>query len=160
MAIEQSLMRLLKVQGGLTHGRGVTDSQLAYFVLSFPGCLKLCEAVERLTGVSTTSTEQHVDLRDSRRDVYFKHTAVFKTSLEDHSPYDKCNSLKSLSSDIEGDRKVNCHKAFEVGNKALKEMTGKNFADVKLTRKSRVLSLAAVSSSVKVRDEVVPVDTQ
>ncbi|KAJ8892831.1 hypothetical protein PR048_005412 [Dryococelus australis] len=50
MAIEQCLMQLLKVQGGLMHGRGISNSQLAYFVLAFPACLNVCEAMERIIG--------------------------------------------------------------------------------------------------------------
>ncbi|KAJ8876185.1 hypothetical protein PR048_024094 [Dryococelus australis] len=69
MAIEQCLMRLLKIQGGLTNGCGISNSQLAYFVLAFPACIKVCEAMERLIGVSMNSTEHYVELGDSRQSV-------------------------------------------------------------------------------------------
>ena len=44
MVIEQSLMRAMKVSGGLSHGRGITDSTLARWVLSFPITMEVSEA--------------------------------------------------------------------------------------------------------------------
>lgn len=46
MVIEQDLMRPLKTRGGLSHGRCFTDSSIAHFVQSFPGCLQLNKAIE------------------------------------------------------------------------------------------------------------------
>lgn len=160
MAIEQSLMRLLKVQGGLTHGRGISDSQLAYFVLSFPGCLKICSSLERLTGINRTSTEQHVELRDSRRSVDAKHLNSFINWLSTRSPWQECSALRSLSSGIVGDPTINCHNAKELGNHAMKAVIGCTFSDMKLSRKNKVLPLAAVNSKVIIRNEVVPVNSQ
>lgn len=54
MAIEQNLMRAMKVKGGLTHGRGFTDSVLAQWILSGPGCVKLCDALEKLSGAASS----------------------------------------------------------------------------------------------------------
>lgn len=41
----------------------------------------------------------------------------------------------------------------------MKKMVGKSFGDIVLRRKDRVLPLSTVNSSVKVRDEDIPVDT-
>lgn len=56
MIIEQELMRTLKVKGGVTQGRGMTESVLSQWILSAPGCLKLCDALESLCGISSTSS--------------------------------------------------------------------------------------------------------
>ena len=41
MTIEQVLMRAMKTSGGLTRGRGLTDSVLSRWVLSMPSCTEL-----------------------------------------------------------------------------------------------------------------------
>jgi len=56
MAIEQNLMRAMKVKGGLTHGRGLTDSVLAQWILSGPKCIQLCDTLEQISGVSSSSS--------------------------------------------------------------------------------------------------------
>lgn len=66
MSIEQVLMRALKAQGGLTRGRGLTDSVLAKWVSAMPDCPKISDAAETFTGSKTKFSEQHVELRDSR----------------------------------------------------------------------------------------------
>ncbi|KAJ8881673.1 hypothetical protein PR048_018159 [Dryococelus australis] len=160
MVIEQYLMRLLKVQGGLMHGHGISTSQLAYFVLAFPACLKVCEAMERLTGVYMNSTEQHVKLRDSCRSADKRDEDMFMSWMKQHFHWAESNCLRSLFSGVIGHEKINCHNAFSVGSAAMKTMIGCNFTDVKLTRKNRVLPFAAVNTSITISNEVVPVNPQ
>lgn len=57
--IEQELMRLLKTSGGMTHGRGITDSSLMKWVHALPFSIVVCVALEVLTGVHTVSSEKH-----------------------------------------------------------------------------------------------------
>ena len=64
--IEQVLMRMLKTSGGMTHGRGITDSTLTKWVHALPRCLPICNALEQFTGVHSVTSEQHMkDLRPS-----------------------------------------------------------------------------------------------
>lgn len=56
--IEQDLQRPLKTQGGLTRGRGITESSLANYIHSFPGCLRVCNKVEEFCGLKATTTDQ------------------------------------------------------------------------------------------------------
>jgi len=63
--IEQFLMRMLKTSGGMTHGRGITDSSLTKWVHALPRCVPICDALEQFTGVHTGPSEQHKDMRQS-----------------------------------------------------------------------------------------------
>lgn len=160
MTIEQSLMRPMKSKGGLTHGRGVTDSTIARFIYSFPGCLPWCDALEEFTGVRRSSSEQHVEMRDSRRKADTRDAETFLSWLEQHSPWDTSSScLRSLSSGVVGDETVNCYKAAALGEVAIKETIGRTFGEVKLSRKYKALTLQSMSGTVKVRDQEVPVNT-
>ncbi|KAJ8875668.1 hypothetical protein PR048_023566 [Dryococelus australis] len=67
LSMEQNRMCALKTKGRLTRRRGITESTLAYFGAAFPIYLKLCNALEELSGIKAESSEQHVELRDSRR---------------------------------------------------------------------------------------------
>lgn len=51
--IEQFLMRTLKTSGGMTHGRGITDSTLTKWVHALPRCAPICDALEQFTCVHT-----------------------------------------------------------------------------------------------------------
>lgn len=159
MSIEQDLMRAFKVHGGMIHGRGVTDSALAYFVLAFPACLDLCKTLEKFTGKTASSSEQHVDLRDSRRSADSRHAALFMEWLEQRSPWEAADELYSLSSGAKGGSTINCEMALEVGRTLAQNMQG-CFGNIKLSRKNRVLPLSTVTRSVTIREEVIPVDTR
>ena len=39
-------MRMLKTSGGMTHGRGITDSTLITWVQALPQCVPVCEVME------------------------------------------------------------------------------------------------------------------
>ncbi|KAJ8890944.1 hypothetical protein PR048_010453 [Dryococelus australis] len=139
MAIEQDLMRPMKVRGGLTHRTGISDSALAHFILSYPDCIKLCCAIEMLTGVSCCTSEQHLD---------------------NHSPWSEYDCLHSIDSGVVRDGNINCDSSVSVGTQGMKTMIGSSFGNVKLSRTNRVNHLASMSRSVIIRDEIVPVCPQ
>ena len=47
MIIEQYLMKGFKSSGGLTHGRGITESTLAQWIKAMPASTQACDAVEK-----------------------------------------------------------------------------------------------------------------
>ena len=49
------LMKMMKVQGGLTRGRGITDTALVYFICALPPCIPIMEDPENLSGTSSAS---------------------------------------------------------------------------------------------------------
>lgn len=63
MTIEEVLMRSMKCSGGLTHGRGITDSVSAKWVLFTIGLTEVSNEMEKFCNVSYVSSEQHVDTR-------------------------------------------------------------------------------------------------
>ncbi|GBM64302.1 hypothetical protein AVEN_189108-1 [Araneus ventricosus] len=50
MVIEQTLMRSMKSSGGLTRGRGVSDSVLAKWVGGSPAAIAICSSIEEFAG--------------------------------------------------------------------------------------------------------------
>ncbi|KAE8745769.1 hypothetical protein FOCC_FOCC007485 [Frankliniella occidentalis] len=144
MVIEQGLMRLIKTSGGLP-GRGFTESVILEWVLSAPAVLEVSAAVEELTGVYRESSEQHVELRDSRVDRDTRHLQKFTDWLREHSPFAvqehplkvMCVSTGKLGAD-----EVNCYKAKEVGLGLMRQMYGQNFGHATAKKKGIVVPLS------------------
>lgn len=86
LAIEQGLMRLMKVSGGMV-GRGITENTLAEWIHSLPYCADICNNIEEFCGVRTVSSEQHVDLRESRQKRDAHDLTVMSEWLELHNPF-------------------------------------------------------------------------
>lgn len=158
MTIEQVLMRTMKTRGGLTHGRGFSDSVLIKFVATMIFLVSVCNQVENFCNVRSYSSEQHVDSRESRisRDVADVQKILNFFSL--YHPFPETEKIMSIYSGVVGGSTINCHNAFEVGMQHLKSIIGLHFGSVKLPRKNKVLSLKTVNSSVRVNDETVAID--
>lgn len=67
MTIEQVLMRAMKTHGGLTSGRGITDSVLAKWIGGASVSIIICSALEDFAGLQFSTGEQHVEYRTSRQ---------------------------------------------------------------------------------------------
>ena len=84
MTIEQVLMHSLKTTGGLTRGRGISPSIIAKWVHSMPATCRIVDARETFSGFASTTSEQHVDLRESRQRRYLADMTTLKR-LADHT---------------------------------------------------------------------------
>ena len=54
-------MHSMKTSGGLTRGRGMTETQRLISLMSHPLCSEVNSAMQQLTGI-TYSTEQYKDM--------------------------------------------------------------------------------------------------
>ena len=159
MTVEQVLMRSMKTSGGLTHGRGITESVLKRWVQGMPGCSALINHFQDYCGKQFLTGEQHVELRMSRQIRDSSDVDKLIMWFTTHSPFPDCVELMSISTGITATEAVNCDQANEIGKKVMHTLTDKNFGDLHLRRKDKVLNLASVTSSIKIREETVPVNT-
>lgn len=67
LVIEQVLMRSVKTSGGLTRGRGMTETQRSQWLLSMPSCADVNTAMQNLTGVGFYTREHHNEMSHSRK---------------------------------------------------------------------------------------------
>ena len=51
LMIEQVLMRSVKMSGGLTRGKGLSETQRLVWLMSMPACAEVNNAMQTLTGV-------------------------------------------------------------------------------------------------------------
>ena len=89
LAIEQMLMGLLKGRSGLTRGRGMTDSVRHLWIHSMHRCMSVHNAMTTLTGRRTRSSEQHVDLGESRCRRDYVDMLKIRSWLDQHEPFDE-----------------------------------------------------------------------
>ncbi|GBP43082.1 hypothetical protein EVAR_96344_1 [Eumeta japonica] len=157
MVIEQSLMKSMKTEGGVSRCRSTQDSVLCKWVYAMYATNTICEEMEKFCNISLDSTE-HVDSRDSRvkRDNIDVNKLIEWFTLHNHFP--SMTQMISLASGMVGNDQINCHKAYEIGLVSLTKITGLKFHDVKLKRSDKVLPLSINNKSVKVYDCQVSVD--
>lgn len=158
LSIEQVLMRSMKSQGGLTHGRGISTGVLSRWTGGMVYMLNICGELERFWNVSCITTEQHVDMRPTQIKRDTADLEKLKIWFDAHPPFPHTDKLLSLSSGTVGGPTINCHLARERGIEGVKEITNNTFGEVTFKRKNKVLTLASVSSSVKVDKKRVDVD--
>ena len=117
LAIEQTLMRSLKSRGGLTVGRGMTESVRHQWVLSFCHSASNHDAMTQLTGETYKSSEQHHEMGVSRTKQDYKDCLL--AWLSDHNPFllpgKKLHALSSGLISTIGKNQVNCEQAESIG---------------------------------------------
>ena len=118
----------------------------------------ICEEVENFCGIQFSTSDQHVDARDSRIKRDTEDILKIKSWFDCHETFPYQDSIMSISTGVTGGNNINCHNAFEVGKAGLEEIAGTNFHKVSFKRKNRVLSLKSVNSSLKIQEEIVPID--
>ncbi|GBL82935.1 hypothetical protein AVEN_106437-1 [Araneus ventricosus] len=158
MIIEQSLMKSMQIDGGVSRGRSTQESVISKQVYSMHAMNTVCERLEDLGNVKMDTTDTHVDASDSR---VKRDTEDIKKLLEWfllHDPFPVVEKIISIASGVVGNEKINCHNAREVGITSMIRMFGQTFNNIKLIRVDKVLPLLTISSGIKVHDEKVPID--
>ena len=59
-------MRSLKTTGGLTRGRGFSETQCVLWGLSIPACAEITSSMQQLTNVKYSTSEQHKEATYAR----------------------------------------------------------------------------------------------
>ena len=159
LVIEQCLMRSLKTTGGLTRGKGFSESQRLQWVLSMPACAEVNRSMQQLTNVQYSTSEQHREATDARvaRDV--ADTQQMITYLSQRSPFTGENSLRNITTGVTAPPSVNVHESKAIGKKILASMEG-NAVDSYTFRKKDQAVTMDTKSVIKIHDEHVQVDPQ
>ena len=68
LMIEQVLMRSVKATGGLTRGRGMSETQRLVWLMSMPACANKNNSMQNPTGINYLMSEQHKDIKKARKE--------------------------------------------------------------------------------------------
>ena len=66
LVIEQVMMRSIKSRGGLTRGRGMTESVRLQWICSLHKCVAVHDAMSTTTNLKHMTSDQHIELSSSR----------------------------------------------------------------------------------------------
>src|SRR6218665_1725628 len=127
LAIEQILMRSLKTRGGLTRGRGFTESVHLTWVYTMHRCASVHQAMMALTGLYNSTGDEHVEMGKSRVSGDTKDLEKMIAWFECHNPFLIRNAaLSSLSTGLSTeDAEVNCDEAESIGVRSEERRVGK-----------------------------------
>ena len=90
-------MKSIKSRGGLTRGRGMTDSVRHQWVYTNHACA----AMTKITSLSLLSSEQHVEMGKTRKERDYNDLLTLYDWLSTHSPFDAADDrLRSIPSVI------------------------------------------------------------
>ena len=164
LIIEQVMMKAVKGRGGLTHGRGMTDSVRSLWVHSMHKCASVHSAITVLAGcdLPDDSTKScHVELGHSRKTRDFNDLRKVLEWFADHNPFDVSDSrLRSIATGVVAadEDKVTCDRAEEVGHSIMEQMDNKSFAEVVMRRASQVRTLSVIFKKVQSGNKHIVVD--
>ena len=157
LVIEQTMMRSLKTRGGLTRGRGFTDTVRHLWVLSLNFSAAVHDNITSLSGSTINSSEQHAEMGFSRRVSDFSDFKKFKVWFEHRNPFSFADSnLYSLSTgviSINGQDEVNCENAEIIGRKIHEGLDKVTYPDAKIRKCDQLKSLGSLQNSLKVSDK-------
>lgn len=157
--IEQVLMRSVKSTGGMTRGRGMSESQRAQWLLSMPACADFNNSMQELTNTQYHTSDQHKEGGTSRKERDHKDMVTFITFLAQRNPFLEDASLRNLETGETAEKAVNVDKASEVGTKIINSMAGKQVSSYVFKKNEKVVPMDT-KSSVKIGDDVIHVDPQ
>jgi hypothetical protein len=154
LIIEQTLMRSIKSRGGLTRGRGMTESVRHMWVLSLNYSAAIHEAMTSLSGLTVVSSEQHIEMGVSRRARDFDDSEVFIQWFKKRNPFAYNDSnLHSLSTglvSVSGKDEVNCEKAEQLGRKIQVSLDNLTIMEATIKRSDQLRPLDYLCNTVKV----------
>ena len=117
-----------------------------------------------LSGLTVKSSEQHVDMRNSRRRRDLEDCTLFIEWFKNHNPFtieDSDLHLHSLSSgliSIKGEDNVNCDMVVEVGAKIQKSINNKTITAATIKRHDLIRPLDALFNVVKINKKPLYMD--
>ena len=118
LVIEQTMMQTIKLRGGLTGGRGMTESVRHLWALSLLQMASVHDGTIQLSGLLPKSSEQYEEIGKSRTIQDYKDCPKFYEWLADQNPFHNTDeNLYSLSIGIVSSKDkdhVNCEQD-EVG---------------------------------------------
>ena len=159
--IEQVMMRSLKSRGGLSGGRGTTESVRNQWVHSMHRCASVHNAMCDLTGHYHKSSEQHVELGETRIKRDIADMKKIDLWFESHDPFDtSVPTLRSLSSGLcaQDSDKINCDDAEQVGEVIQNKMDNVPFVNASVSRDDHARTLDQLQVGVVINKTVVHID--
>ena len=161
LIIEQVMMHSIKSRGGLTRGRGITETVRLQWIYSMHKCAGIHNAMTTITNSEHRTSEQHVDLGNSRSNHDFRSLSKIQEWFDHHEPFNlNEHKLRSLSSGlIAADNDViNCHNTEEVGRNIQNQLNNISVLKASIKKSEQVKSLDHLYPGIQVDKEKVQIN--
>lgn len=164
LATEETLMRSIKLRGGLTEGRGMTKNVRHLWVLGLSYSASIHEAMIQLSKAQVQSSKQHAELGTSRR----KHdhedcerflawlTTKNSFMLPDVHLFSLSNGVVSIVGKDDG----NCEKVEEIGLTVQKALDDVSVTNASIKRKDLIKPLDPLQYVKKVKSGIGSIDSK
>ena len=161
LVIEQCMMRAIKSSGGLTRGRGMTESTRNLWVGTLHECASIHESMAKLTKHRFESSQQHCESGEARRKRDGTDVEALKDQLKQHNPFDCQDSrlqciFTGMAADLNDE--VNCDQAETVGFEIQNSLNDVVVSKASIKRSKQVKTLATLLPAVKINGDPVYVD--
>ena len=93
-------MRSMKASGGLTRGRGMTETQRLVWLMAHPVCAEVNNAIQQPIGAQYNTSEQHKDLTTARQVKDMTDLCELLEFLESRNSFSDNCSLRSIATGI------------------------------------------------------------
>ena len=154
-------MKAIKSRGGMTRGRGMTESVRLQWVHTMHIFAQINEAMSQITKTKSKTSEQHVDIRTARRERDEKDIQTLLEWLKIYNHFIQPEStLMNIFTGItdENRHSVNCDTAEEVGYSIFLKMDNWSFKEVKFKRNDQVSTLKSLNNAINLEVEVANID--
>ena len=159
LIIEQVLMRSVKTHGCLTREKGMTETQHLLWVMSMSACANMSDAMQKFTGVSYETSDQHKDISKARQARDVNDTLNLISYLAQRDPFVENPSLFNIANGMMAQGRVNVDRSREIGEDILDFMVGAS-VECYVFRKADQATTLGSRSTMKVKGESVTVDPQ
>ena len=111
-------------------------------------------AMQELTEVDYTTSEQHKDMSDSRIKWDMKDTKTILEFMGARDPFSEDSTLRSIVTGVIADNRVNVDKAKEVGQNILKTMAHKNTEGYTFKKDKQAITMDTYMISEVIHKEI------
>ena len=159
LTIEQVMIRSIK--GGLTRGRGVTESVRTLWINLTHRVSGIHEAMADLTKSKHKTSVQHVEISGSRIRKDNQTLQQSKAWFDTNNLFDmNCSELRSLSTGlvVMKEDNINCDEAEIVGEAIQTKLNGAKILSCTMQHKDQIRTLSCLEDPVKIVNKIVYVN--
>ena len=142
LVIDQVLMRSVKSTGGLTRGRGMSESQRAHWLLlSMHVCSDFNNVMQEFTYKAFESSDQHKDSNKSRLARDNEDRSTFLQFLRERTPFTYEPTLRNIETGVVANEGVNVDQAKRIGNAVLELVEDQNALSFTFKKSNKAVTL-------------------
>ena len=124
-----------------------------------PVCASINETMQKFSGISYETSDQHKDVSAARQARDVSDTVDLIDYLNERDPFVQNDSLFNITNGMTAQERVNVEKAREIGVKIVESMAEKSTDEFTFRKANQVVTLGS-RSTVKIKGEHVNMDPQ